>query len=201
MGGEMKLLRTASDLYEKIGCLIPCKTCNKPDKIKPPCKWSKPQTPDPKNPVNCTNCGGTGNDPNRPAFYESEGCVSCEGTGKMMPGDDCSACENKRFIKSQWRMNYEEKMRKKGLSKFIEPAVHKYGYGTSAGLRKLQSGGRRLMTSIPPMEPFDAQNFAFSVSALGVLAIGVWFLKRCLPVRKPDQPSEEVTHNDYEYLG
>merc|ERR1711964_944559 len=35
---------------------------------------------------------------------------------------------------------------------------------------------RRLMTSIPPIEPFSGQNFALSVSVLAGVVIGVMFL-------------------------
>jgi len=61
---------------------------------------------------------------------------------------------------------------------------------------------RRLMTSIPPIEPFDGQNFALSVSALAGMVIGALLgntiLKRCF--RKANQPLERTTDNDYEYL-
>merc|ERR1711900_127878 len=52
---------------------------------------------------------------------------------------------------------------------------------------------RRLMTSIPPIEPFDSHNFSLSLCALGGVAVGVligkFFVKRWLS--KP--------HDDYEY--
>merc|ERR1711964_161773 len=64
------------------------------------------------------------------------------------------------------------------------------------------SDQRRLMTSIPPIEPLDGQNVALTVSALAGMVISVLLgktiLKRCL--RKPNRPDEGTTHNDYEYL-
>merc|ERR1711964_376652 len=51
---------------------------------------------------------------------------------------------------------------------------------------------RRAMTSIPPIEPFDGQNFARSVVALAGMAVGVWILKRFLR-KRDDLPIR--THN------
>merc|ERR1711964_380906 len=51
---------------------------------------------------------------------------------------------------------------------------------------------RRRMTSIPPIEPFDGQNFARSVVALAGMAVGVWILKRFLR-KRDDLPTR--THN------
>lgn len=60
---------------------------------------------------------------------------------------------------------------------------------------------RRLMTSIPPIEPFNAQNFALSISALAGVTIGFLLGKTLLRwfSRKRAQRTE-TSHDDYEYI-
>jgi len=58
---------------------------------------------------------------------------------------------------------------------------------------------RRLMTSIPPIEPFNGQNFALSVSALAGVTIGA-LLGKAVFKRFFAPKRNEPAHDDYEYL-
>jgi len=97
-------------------------------------------------------------------------CVFAPGALRLWRGNNCFLC--------------------KSIDSAVLDAEDAHNYGGD----NISAARRRAMTSIPPIEPFDGQNFARSVVALAGVAVGVWILKRFL--RKRDDLPTRTRNKD-----